>query len=228
MKSPWRSYAGCCGILFIHSGLNAIAQAAMPSLTAYYQQDLAAIMVGASICCLAAFAAAFFAEKLIARLQPRKTLMLSYCLFSNIVRFLLGMFLCRTDGCLGYLCSGSGLYPADEYGSSRLFNGFAFHRLFIGQRLLSNDHRPAAEDRQCSFLLSNYVAVRSGSLVNRLFRFRKYQSNAPCLKEYISFAIKLKSGDPASDAGYGSGLANDHDLSQFTDDPLAKSGNERF
>lgn len=77
MKSPWRSYAGCCGILFIHSGLNAIAQAAMPSLTAYYQQDLAAIMVGASICCLAAFAAAFFAEKLIARLQPRKTLMLS-------------------------------------------------------------------------------------------------------------------------------------------------------
>ena len=79
MKGQKKKYLFCCLLMLIHTGLNSVATAAMPSLTEYYRTDLTRIVMGASVCCVSAFIAIFFADFVIRKIGPRKTLMLGSC-----------------------------------------------------------------------------------------------------------------------------------------------------
>jgi MFS family permease len=102
MKKDWKSYLSCCLIMLIHTGLNSVATAAMPSLKTYYQTDLTNIILGASVCCVSAFVAIFFADLVIQRLRPKWTLALGsacgfiFCLIlslsKNLYSFYIGCF----------------------------------------------------------------------------------------------------------------------------------------
>lgn len=102
MTKQWKSYVACCLIMLIHTGLNSVATAAMPSLTAYYNTNVTSIILGASVCCVSAFIAIFFADKVIQILRPKKTLMLGslcgliFCgilsISKNLISFYIGCF----------------------------------------------------------------------------------------------------------------------------------------
>lgn len=102
MKKQWSSYLACCLIMLIHTGLNSVATAAMPSLRAYYNTGLTEIVLGASVCCVSAFIAVFFADRVIQRLRPKRTLLLGslcgtvFCLIlslsKNLWSFYVGCF----------------------------------------------------------------------------------------------------------------------------------------
>lgn len=94
MKKQWSSYIACCLIMLIHTGLNSVATAAMPSLKMYYNTGLTEIVLGASVCCVSAFVAVFFADRVIRQLRPKKTLLLGslcgtvFCLILSVSRSL--------------------------------------------------------------------------------------------------------------------------------------------
>ena len=102
MKEHRKTYLFCCLLMMIHTGLNSVATAAMPSLRAYYHTDLTNIVLGASVCCVSAFIAIFFADHVIQKIGPRKTLMLGsicgliFCLLmacsDQLVWFYMGCF----------------------------------------------------------------------------------------------------------------------------------------
>lgn len=71
-----KEFIVCAFVFSIHTGLNSIATAAIPSLKAFYSSDLTSIVLGASVCCVSAFIATFFSSKIIQILKPKKTLLL--------------------------------------------------------------------------------------------------------------------------------------------------------
>lgn len=70
-KYYYQNFIGCCILIFIHSGVNGVASAAMPQLKIYYGTDLTNIIIGASICCIAVFLSSFYGAAFIKFFHPK-------------------------------------------------------------------------------------------------------------------------------------------------------------